>query len=185
RRRSDPEAVRHAARAAAARSAPVVLGVVPPEDARGDAGPLPGGHGSERLLSDGDDALGGGRVVSYERRTEPGVVLSKRARAPVLLGARARHRARDPRELQKPDRVREPRDGGARLHRVVEPPRSRRLRRVFETRSRLRLAVTPALAAVIFGAGALAGTLGALVGIGGGVFLVPLLNLALGFPFPI
>ncbi len=42
--------------------------------------------------------------------------------------------------------------------------------------------VTPALAAVIFGAGAFAGSLGALLGIGGGVFLVPLLNLALGLP---
>ena len=46
-------------------------------------------------------------------------------------------------------------------------------------------AVTPALAVIIFGAGAVAGSLGALVGIGGGVFLVPLLNLALGFPFPL
>lgn len=42
--------------------------------------------------------------------------------------------------------------------------------------------VTPALALIIFLAGAAAGSLGALLGIGGGVFLVPLLNLALGFP---
>jgi uncharacterized protein len=42
--------------------------------------------------------------------------------------------------------------------------------------------VTPALALIIFVAGAAAGGLGALLGIGGGVFLVPLLNLALGFP---
>jgi hypothetical protein len=42
--------------------------------------------------------------------------------------------------------------------------------------------VTTALAAVIFGAGAFAGALGALLGIGGGVFLVPLLNLGLGLP---
>jgi hypothetical protein len=45
--------------------------------------------------------------------------------------------------------------------------------------------VTPALAAIIFAAGALAGTLGSLLGIGGGVFLVPFLNLVLGFPFPV
>jgi hypothetical protein len=43
-------------------------------------------------------------------------------------------------------------------------------------------AITTALSAVIFGAGVLAGTLGALLGLGGGVFLVPLLHLALGFP---
>lgn len=42
---------------------------------------------------------------------------------------------------------------------------------------------TPALAAVIFVSGAVAGTLGALLGLGGGVFLVPFLNLVLGFPF--
>lgn len=43
--------------------------------------------------------------------------------------------------------------------------------------------VTPALALIIFAAGAVAGSLGALLGIGGGVFLVPFLNLALGLPF--
>ena len=42
--------------------------------------------------------------------------------------------------------------------------------------------VTLALALIIFGAGAVAGGLGALLGIGGGVFLVPFLNLALHFP---
>jgi uncharacterized membrane protein YfcA len=42
--------------------------------------------------------------------------------------------------------------------------------------------VTPLLALIIFTAGTAAGGLGALLGIGGGVFLVPLLNLALGFP---
>jgi len=42
--------------------------------------------------------------------------------------------------------------------------------------------VTPALALIIFASGAAAGSLGALLGIGGGVFLVPLLNLGLGFP---
>lgn len=46
-------------------------------------------------------------------------------------------------------------------------------------------AVTPALAAIIFGAGAAAGGLGGLLGIGGGVFLVPFLNLGLSFPFPV
>src|SRR5207302_1651595 len=46
-------------------------------------------------------------------------------------------------------------------------------------------AVTPALAAIIFSAGAVSGTLGALLGLGGGVFLVPFLNLALGFPFSV
>jgi uncharacterized membrane protein YfcA len=45
--------------------------------------------------------------------------------------------------------------------------------------------VTPALAAIIFGAGVAAGSLGGLLGIGGGVFLVPFLNLGLGLPFPV
>src|SRR5437868_14329677 len=44
-------------------------------------------------------------------------------------------------------------------------------------------AVTPTLALIIFAAGAVAGSLGALLGIGGGIFLVPFLNL--GFNFPI
>src|SRR5207302_9437335 len=43
-------------------------------------------------------------------------------------------------------------------------------------------AVTPTLALIIFAAGAVAGSLGALLGIGGGVFLVPFLTLGLGFP---
>jgi uncharacterized membrane protein YfcA len=45
--------------------------------------------------------------------------------------------------------------------------------------------VTPLLALLIFAAGAAAGGLGALLGIGGGVFLVPFLNLALDFPFTV
>src|SRR5437870_5265666 len=43
--------------------------------------------------------------------------------------------------------------------------------------------VTAPLALIIFAAGAIAGSLGALLGLGGGVFLVPFLNLVLGFPF--
>jgi uncharacterized protein len=43
--------------------------------------------------------------------------------------------------------------------------------------------VTPALALIIFVAGTVAGALGALLGLGGGIFLVPFLNL--GFNFPI
>src|SRR2546430_13122384 len=43
-------------------------------------------------------------------------------------------------------------------------------------------AVTATLALIIFIAGAVAGSLGALLGIGGGVFLVPFLNLALNLP---
>ena len=43
-------------------------------------------------------------------------------------------------------------------------------------------AVTLALALIIFGSGVAAGGVGALLGIGGGVFLVPLLHVALGFP---
>src|SRR3954451_4830584 len=43
--------------------------------------------------------------------------------------------------------------------------------------------VTPVLAFIVFAAGALAGSLGALLGLGGGVFLVPFLNLVLGVPF--
>ena len=34
-------------------------------------------------------------------------------------------------------------------------------------------------------AGAVAGTLGALLGLGGGVFLVPFLNIVLGLPFKV
>jgi uncharacterized membrane protein YfcA len=45
--------------------------------------------------------------------------------------------------------------------------------------------VTPSLALIIFAVGAAAGSLGALLGLGGGVFLVPFLNLVLGFPFSI
>src|SRR5437899_7441995 len=43
-------------------------------------------------------------------------------------------------------------------------------------------AVTPSLALIIFAAGAVAGSLGALLGLGGGIFLVPFLNLGLNFP---
>ena len=43
--------------------------------------------------------------------------------------------------------------------------------------------VTPTLAAIVFGAGAVSGGLGALLGIGGGIFLVPFLNLVLKLPF--
>jgi uncharacterized membrane protein YfcA len=43
--------------------------------------------------------------------------------------------------------------------------------------------VTASLAAIIFTAGVISGSLGALLGLGGGVFLVPFLNLVLGFPF--
>jgi uncharacterized membrane protein YfcA len=42
--------------------------------------------------------------------------------------------------------------------------------------------VTLPLILIIFGSGALAGCIGSMLGLGGGVFLVPLLNLALGFP---
>ena len=42
--------------------------------------------------------------------------------------------------------------------------------------------VSLVLATIIFVSGAAAGSLGALLGIGGGVFFVPLLHLALGFP---
>jgi len=44
--------------------------------------------------------------------------------------------------------------------------------------------VTPTLAGIIFVAGVFAGGLGGLLGLGGGIFLVPFLNLALGLPFP-
>src|SRR5947208_736759 len=43
-------------------------------------------------------------------------------------------------------------------------------------------AVTATIALIIFTAGAVAGSLGALLGLGGGVFLVPFLNLALNLP---
>ena len=44
------------------------------------------------------------------------------------------------------------------------------------------IAVTPALTLWILGAGVLAGAFGATLGLGGGIFLVPFLNLVLGFP---
>jgi uncharacterized membrane protein YfcA len=43
--------------------------------------------------------------------------------------------------------------------------------------------LTLTLASIIFGIGVASGALGALLGLGGGVFLVPFLNLVLGFPF--
>jgi uncharacterized protein len=46
-------------------------------------------------------------------------------------------------------------------------------------------AVTPALALIIFVAGTVAGSLGALLGLGGGIFLVPFLNLVLRFPITV
>src|SRR5262245_25823894 len=42
--------------------------------------------------------------------------------------------------------------------------------------------VTPALTLIIFVAGIVAGGLGALLGLGGGIFLVPFLNLGFNFP---
>jgi uncharacterized protein len=46
-------------------------------------------------------------------------------------------------------------------------------------------AVSVSLALIIFAAGTIAGGLGALLGLGGGVFLVPFLNLVLRFPFTV
>lgn len=46
-------------------------------------------------------------------------------------------------------------------------------------------AITPGLIAIVAAAGSIAGCLGALLGIGGGVFLVPFLNVALGLPWPV
>jgi hypothetical protein len=43
--------------------------------------------------------------------------------------------------------------------------------------------VTPVLALIIFVAGIISGGLGALLGLGGGIFLVPFLNLGMKFPF--
>src|SRR5512134_2630117 len=45
--------------------------------------------------------------------------------------------------------------------------------------------LTPLIILAVIGAGAVAGCLGALLGIGGGVFLVPFLNVGLGLPFNI
>src|SRR4026208_2179903 len=42
--------------------------------------------------------------------------------------------------------------------------------------------MTVSLAAIIFAAGAVAGALGIVLGLGGGIFLVPFLTIALGFP---
>ena len=45
--------------------------------------------------------------------------------------------------------------------------------------------VTTALALIIFVAGVIAGAMGSLLGLAGGVFLVPFLNLGLNFSFPV
>lgn len=45
--------------------------------------------------------------------------------------------------------------------------------------------VTPALVAIVLAAGAFAGGLGATLGIGGGVFLVPFLTVVMGFPISV
>jgi len=45
--------------------------------------------------------------------------------------------------------------------------------------------LSPALLAVVIAAGAAAGGLGSMLGLGGGVILVPFLNAALGFPLNI
>jgi hypothetical protein len=45
--------------------------------------------------------------------------------------------------------------------------------------------VSISLALIVFVAGTIAGSLGALLGLGGGVFLVPFLNLVMGFPFTV
>src|SRR5436190_24254449 len=47
------------------------------------------------------------------------------------------------------------------------------------------MAVTPALTLIILAAGVVAGTFGATLGLGGGIFLVPFLNLVLGFPIAV
>jgi uncharacterized membrane protein YfcA len=45
--------------------------------------------------------------------------------------------------------------------------------------------ITPSVIAAVMSAGVVAGMLGALLGLGGGVFLVPFLNLVLGLPFKV
>jgi uncharacterized membrane protein YfcA len=45
--------------------------------------------------------------------------------------------------------------------------------------------VTPALAVIIFVAGVIAGAMGSLLGLAGGVFLVPFLTLGLNFSFQV
>ncbi|MGH9330565.1 MAG: sulfite exporter TauE/SafE family protein, partial [Vicinamibacterales bacterium] len=47
----------------------------------------------------------------------------------------------------------------------------------------MRIIASPTVVLIVMAAGAGAGSLGALLGIGGGVFLVPFLNLAIGLPF--
>jgi uncharacterized membrane protein YfcA len=46
-------------------------------------------------------------------------------------------------------------------------------------------ALTPAILALVMAAGGIAGCMGALLGLGGGVFLVPFLNVVLGLPFKV
>lgn len=47
------------------------------------------------------------------------------------------------------------------------------------------MAVTPALTVIILGAGVVAGAFGATLGLGGGIFLVPFLNLVVGLPITV
>src|SRR5215470_25528 len=47
------------------------------------------------------------------------------------------------------------------------------------------MAVTPALTVLILGAGVVAGAFGATLGLGGGIFLVPFLNLVVGLPITV
>ena len=47
------------------------------------------------------------------------------------------------------------------------------------------MAVTPALTLVVLRRGVVAGGFGATLGIGGGIFLVPFLNLGLGLPITV
>jgi uncharacterized membrane protein YfcA len=47
------------------------------------------------------------------------------------------------------------------------------------------MAVTPALTLLILGAGVVAGAFGATLGLGGGIFLVPFLNLVVGLPITV
>src|SRR6478672_1644484 len=47
------------------------------------------------------------------------------------------------------------------------------------------MAVTPALTLIILGAGVVAGAFGATLGLGGGIFLVPFLNLVIGLPITV
>ncbi len=126
------DAVRIAARAAVARRAQVVLRKLQAEDRGRHRDALPAGVRRERVVPDGADLLGDGRVVRHGRRPEQGAVLPERPRAAGRVGAGSRRAAGHPRAAEGRALLRQPRGRRPRVHRVpgsaARPVRTRRSR---------------------------------------------------------